>query len=67
MSKQGEREAASVVIHRVADMTAEGRREVCDWLRRLADNLESEPEAFAKTFRGRYLYAPKGGGKAAEP
>jgi hypothetical protein len=37
-------------------MTTRGRKAVCGWLRKLADDLQNEPEAFAKTFRARYLY-----------
>ena len=48
--------AASVTVYRVADMTTKGRKEVCGWLRKLADDLQREPESFAKTFRARYLY-----------
>ncbi len=50
------RVAASVTVYRAADMTAKGRKAVCGWLRKLADDLQNEPEAFAKTFRARYLY-----------
>ena len=48
--------AASVTVYRVGDMTTRGRKAVCGWLRKLADDLQNEPEAFAKTFRARYLY-----------
>ena len=48
--------AASVTVYQVADMTDKGRKEVCDWLRKLAGVLQREPESFAKTFRARYLY-----------
>jgi hypothetical protein len=51
--------AASVTVYRVADMTAKGRKEVCGWLRKLADDLQREPESFAKTFRARYWYEVK--------
>ena len=50
------RVAASVTVYRVGDMTTRGRKAVCGWLRKLADDLQNEPEAFAKTFRARYLY-----------
>ena len=49
--------AASVTVYLVGDMTAKGRKAVCGWLRKLADDLQNEPEAFAKTFRARYLYS----------
>ena len=60
--------AASVTVYRVGDMTTKGRKAVCGWLRKLADDLQNEPDAFAKTFRARYMYsanterhAPTGG------
>jgi len=56
MKNTQDKVAASVTVYQVADMTDKGRKEVCDWLRRLARNLQREPESFAKTFRARYLY-----------
>lgn len=55
MKKEKSVVAASVMVYRVDDMTARGRKAVCGWLRKLADDLQDEPEAFAKTFRARYL------------
>lgn len=49
--------AASVTVYRVDGMTTRGRKAVCGWLRKLADDLYTEPEAFAETFRARYLYS----------
>ena len=48
--------AVSVTVYRGDDMTTRGRKAVCVWLRKLADDLQNEPESFAKTFRARYLY-----------
>jgi hypothetical protein len=48
--------AASVTVYQVADMTDKGHKAVCDWLRKLAKDLQREPDAFSKTFRARYLY-----------
>ena len=48
--------AVSVTVYRGCDMTTRGRKAVCVWLRKLADDLQNEPESFAKTFRARYLY-----------
>ena len=48
--------AASVTVYSVGDMTTQKRKTICDWLRKLADDLQHEPEAFAKTFRARYMY-----------
>ena len=58
MKKTQDKVAASVTVYQVADMTTKGRAEVCGWLRKLADDLQREPESFAKTFRARYLYSP---------
>ncbi len=49
--------AASVTVYRVAEMTTMGRKEVCGWLRKLSYDLLYQPEAFAKTFRARYMYS----------
>lgn len=51
--------AASLTVYRVPDMTAKGRKEVCDWLRKTARDLQFHPQSFAKTFRARYMYEPK--------
>jgi hypothetical protein len=56
VKKQGDKVAASLTVYQVADMTDKGRKEVFDWLRKLARDLQREPETFAKTFRARYLY-----------
>lgn len=53
--------AASVTVYRVGDMTTKGRKAVCGWLRKLADDLQNEPDAFAKTFRARYMYSANPG------
>ena len=58
MKKTQDKVAASVTVYQVADMTTKGRKAVCGWLRKLADDLQREPESFAKTFRARYLYSP---------
>lgn len=58
MKKTTDKVAASVTVYQVADMTTKGRKAVCGWLRKLADDLQREPESFAKTFRARYLYSP---------
>lgn len=55
-TKKDDKVAASVTVYGVGDMTTRGRKAVCGWLRKLADELQNEPEAFAKTFRARYLY-----------
>ena len=59
MTKTHDKAAASLTVYRVADMTDKGRKEICDWLRKLARDLQREPESFGKTFRARYFYAAK--------
>ena len=39
MNETKDRVAASLTIYRVADMTAKGRKAVCKWLRKVADDL----------------------------
>jgi hypothetical protein len=51
--------AASVTIHRIPGMTPKGRKEICDWLRMLARNIQRSPDSFAETFRAQWNYAPK--------
>jgi hypothetical protein len=48
-------------------MTDKGRKEVCDWLRKLARDLQREPESFAKTFRARYLYTANAADERRKP
>jgi hypothetical protein len=67
MKNQGDKVAASVTVYRVGDMTTRGRKAVCGWLRKLADDLQNEPEAFAKTFRARYLYPANKGASGPGP
>ena len=56
MKKDASKVAASVTIHEISNMTDKGRKDICDWLRNLARDVQREPESFAKTFRARYLY-----------
>lgn len=53
--------AASLTVYRVADMTYKGRKQIGDWLRMLAHELQAHPESFSKTFRARYNYIPTKG------
>ena len=39
MKKTTDKVAASVTVYQVADMTTKGRKAVCGWLRKLADDL----------------------------
>ena len=43
------------MVYQVADMTVKGRKDVCEWLRNLADTLQRNPKAFTKTFRTKYF------------
>lgn len=58
MKRKGYKVAASVTVYRISDMTKKGRREICAWLYKLADDIQAEPDSFAKTFRARYHYSP---------
>lgn len=46
---------ATVKVRGISDMTTARRKRVCDWLRKLADDIQREPEAFARTFVARYM------------
>lgn len=48
--------AAVLTIHRIPQMSNQGRRNICNWLRKLAKDIDKEPEIFSNTFRARYLY-----------
>ena len=53
-----EKAAAVITVHRLPEMTEEGRSEIVAWLRRMADWIqETPPEEFDKTLRCRYLYS----------
>jgi len=60
MKKTQYKVAVSVTVHQGADMTMKRRKAVCEWLRTLADDLQREPEYFAKTFRAQYLFSLNG-------
>jgi len=44
----------TVTVHRAADMTPTGRKQIAAWLRRQASFLETEGEKCAKRFTARY-------------
>lgn len=48
--------AGIVCIHRAAEMTPKGRREVAAWLRKTADGLVKEGDNYAARFTARYFY-----------
>ncbi len=51
-----ERIAATVVIHRPADMTDKGRRDIAKWLRRFGAFLTRRGNDMAPRFRARFMY-----------
>ena len=52
--------AAVLAVHEIPNMTDKGRKGVCCWLRKMAADIQREPESFAsKAFRARYLYPVK--------
>lgn len=53
---------ASATVHGIPSMTASARRDLCNWLRKLARDIQREPEAYAEKFRARFYLVP---GKAA--
>ena len=48
--------AATVVVHRVSEMTPEGRKEITNWLRKQAHWIDKFGDRLAVTFKARYLY-----------
>ena len=46
---------ASIMVREISDMTRRGRRDICAWLRKQAQFIEDNPEAFSKEYRARYL------------
>jgi hypothetical protein len=53
----GEKVAAKVTIHRGADMTKRGKRQIANWLRRQADFLESHGDQMANRFTASWRYS----------
>ena len=45
---------ATIVVHRAADMTPAGRKEIADWLRRQVAFIETEGEKCSSRFTARY-------------
>lgn len=50
--------AATVTIKAPGAMTPKGRKDIADWLRQHADDLERDGKDYVETgsFRGRYAY-----------
>lgn len=48
--------SAVLTVNQIGAMTEKGRSEVCEWLRKQADDIESNPENYSNPFRARYLY-----------
>ena len=53
------KEAAKIVIKHPADMTKKGRKEIANWMRDRAKDLEEIGEEMASVFTARYMYRPK--------
>lgn len=51
--------AASMVIYRIPAMSLRGRKNVVNWMRRIARDMLREPESFSRTFRARYFYGSR--------
>jgi hypothetical protein len=48
--------AATVVVHRVSEMTPEGRKAITKWLRRQAAWIDKYGDQLAVRFTARYFY-----------
>lgn len=57
--KLKEHRAATLTIHRAADMTAKGRKEIAAWLRKQATNLVWHGSNYTKRFTASYRYEGK--------
>ncbi len=55
MALKGEKAIATLTIHRVAEMTPEGRKAIAEWLRNHAKMIVKEGKNYSKRFTGRYL------------
>ena len=51
-----EQSAAILTIKDAARMTPKGRKEIAQWLRIQAKNVERDGEEYARRFTARYLY-----------
>jgi hypothetical protein len=51
--------AAEVHISFAGDMSAEGRKDIADWLRDQADRLERDGTQYDPCYVARYLYEPR--------
>jgi hypothetical protein len=52
-----EESAAILTIKEANNMTKKGKKQIANWLRQQADNLEKDGHLYAENFRARYLYA----------
>lgn len=48
--------AATITIHRAADMTKKGRTAIAAWMRKQAEFLEKEGLNLSRRYTARYLY-----------
>jgi len=51
-----EKIAATLTVRRCAEMTPAGRRDIGNWLKRLAKDVEQHGNSLAPRFQARYLY-----------
>lgn len=53
--KTTEKSIATVTLHGAGEWTENGRRDIADWLRDQAWDLENEGENYSKRFTARYI------------
>lgn len=56
MTKKVEKSAAILTIKDAPNMSAKGKKEIAEWLRRQAKMLIKDGDKYAKNFTARYLY-----------
>jgi hypothetical protein len=55
-TKHGSKAAAIVTIHKAANMTPEGKREIAAWLKKQAGFLLKNADKMSLRYTARYLY-----------
>jgi len=48
--------AARLSVFDIPSMTDKGRKQICNWLRQKADEIQGYPKAYNKIYCARYLY-----------
>jgi hypothetical protein len=51
-----EKYAARLTIYNAADMTAQGKKDIANWLRKQAEFLLKDGDNFSKRFTAKYYY-----------